>query len=50
MRSILKLEAGSKVDVLLKKDDVHDHNEANRGPKTHFVGWLLEEDLKNLEV
>jgi len=50
MRSILKLEAGSKVDVWLKEGDIHDHNEENRGPHTHFVGWLLEEDLKKIGV
>jgi len=50
MRSILNLEAGSKVDVWLKEGYIHDHNVENKGPHTHFVGWLLEEDLKKLEV
>jgi len=46
MRSILKLEAGSRVDVWLKEGDIHDHNVENKGPHTHFVGWLLERGLE----
>ena len=46
INSILKLEAGSKVDVFLYEGKLQDHDVENKGPHTHFVGWLLEENLK----
>lgn len=50
VQSILKLEAGSRVDVWLYKGGIHDNHSKDEGPKTHFVGWLLEEDLSKIEV
>jgi hypothetical protein len=44
LQSTLQLSNGDQIRLLLTEGAIHDAN-VQVGPYTHFVGWLIEEDI-----
>ena len=45
IQSTLQLAKSDQIRCLLKEGGLHDQHDVNFGPWTHFVGFLLEEDI-----
>jgi hypothetical protein len=46
LQSTLQLTSGDQMRLVLREGAIHDSNDLQfYGPWTHFVGWLIEEDM-----
>ncbi|XP_046653802.1 uncharacterized protein LOC124344330 isoform X2 [Daphnia pulicaria] len=45
LQSIIQLNKGDQISSMLREGAINESSNKNNGPFTHFVGWMIEEDI-----